>query len=58
MGWTPLLWAASRGDLDVIKGLVENGASLLKPRKDGITVLHIGAVNNDLHVLDYVIKTK
>jgi ankyrin repeat protein len=42
----------------VIKELVENGASLLKPRRDGITVLHIGAVNNDLHVLDYVIKTK
>ena len=51
MGWTPLLWAASRGDIDMIKVLVDNGASLLKPRVDGVTILHIGACANDLPLL-------
>jgi hypothetical protein len=26
--------------------------------KDGVTVLHVGACTNDVHVLDYAIKTK
>jgi ankyrin repeat protein len=53
MGWTPLLWAASRGDMEMTRALVDSGAELLKGRKDGITVLHVGASNNDLHLLDY-----
>ena len=30
----------------------------MKPKKDGITVLHIAAGNNDIHLLDYAIKIK
>lgn len=26
LGWTPLLWAASRGEVDIMKALVDNGA--------------------------------
>ena len=46
-----LLKAASRGNIDMIKILEDNGASLLKPRIDGVTILHIGACANDLPLL-------
>jgi ankyrin repeat protein len=39
----------------MVKELLENGASLLKPKKDGLTVLHIAASQNDIHMLDYAI---
>ena len=42
----------------MVKYLVEHGASLLKPKKDGINVLHLTAGQNDLHILDYAIKVK
>lgn len=35
----------------------ENGCDLLqRKRSDGLTVLHIAACANDVHVLDYVLK--
>lgn len=42
----------------MVKYLCENGASLLKPKKDGFTLLHLAASLNDVHTLDYAIKTK
>eukprot|EP00347_Sterkiella_histriomuscorum_P009685 403340270 len=57
-GWTPLLWAAQQSDTTMVKYLVENGASLLKPKKDGLTVLHVAACQNDIQTLDFAIKTK
>ena len=40
----------------MVKELLENGASLLKPKMDGLTILHIAASQNDIHLLDYSIK--
>lgn len=57
-GWTPLLWAASNCDLNMIKALIESGAQPLKPKRDGATILHIGACTNDLRMLDYVYKLR
>lgn len=43
-GWTPVLWAASKKHLSVVKALVEEGnADLTKPKKDGMNILHIAA---------------
>lgn len=42
----------------MVKYLCENGASLLKPKKDGVTILHLSAGLNDIHTLDYALKTK
>lgn len=53
-----MLWAAARGELECVEALVDNGASLLKPRKDGVTILHVSACANDLYVLNYAIKKK
>lgn len=40
----------------MVKFLVDNGAHLLKPKRDGMTILHVAASNNDVHVLDYVLQ--
>ena len=40
----------------MVKLLVENGASLLKPKADGITILHVAASVNDIHTLDFALK--
>jgi ankyrin repeat protein len=42
--------------MTVVKLLVENGAQLLKPKADGMTVLHVAASSNDIHMLDYSLK--
>ena len=58
IGWTPILWAAARGELEIMQSLVDGGAQILKPRKDGVTVLHLAVVNNDVHVLNYACKIR
>ena len=40
----------------MVKLLVENGASLLKPKADGMTILHVAASVNDIHTLDFALK--
>ncbi len=52
------MWAAARGEIEIVKSLVDSGAQILKPRKDGVTVLHLAASANDVHILDYALKTK
>ena len=42
--------------MTIVKLLVENGANLLKPKGDGMNVLHVAASHNDIHMLDYAIK--
>lgn len=43
--------------MTVVKALVEQGgANLLKPKADGMTILHVAASQNDIHMLDYAIK--
>jgi ankyrin repeat protein len=56
-GWTPLLFAAAKNnqtDIEVIKLLIDNGAEILKPAKlDEMSVLHLAAASNDIHLLDF-----
>ena len=53
-----MLWAAARGEIETLQSLVESGASIVKPRKDGVTVLHLAATNNDIPVLNYALRAK
>ena len=59
-GWTPLLTAcaqSNKSDLRLIKLLVENGANLMKAKKDdGLVSIHFAASNNDVHLLDYILS--
>lgn len=38
-GWTPLMWAASKGDVELCKLLITNGAAVDVKDKDGATIL-------------------
>ena len=42
--------------MTIVKLLVDNGAQILKPKGDGMNVLHVAASSNDIHLLDYAIK--
>lgn len=55
-GWTPLLWAATKKHMTVVKTLIEQGATPLKSKSDGMNILHVAASSNDIHVLEYVIN--
>ena len=35
---------------------MEHGADILKTKEDGISVFHMAASNNDIHMLDYFIQ--
>lgn len=52
------MWAGTKKDLNMVKTLVNGGAQLLKPKKDGMTLLHLSATHNDIHILDYCLKKK
>ena len=59
-GWTPLLTAcaqSNKSDLRLIRLMVENGADLLKPKRDdGLASIHFAASNNDVHLVDYIMS--
>lgn len=55
-GWTPLLFSVKNANLQIAKLLVESGASTNLSKSSGDTILHYAASNNDLHMLDYVVK--
>jgi len=38
------------------KKLIDSGASILQPMEQGVTVFHMSAANNDVRLLDYLIK--
>lgn len=42
----------------MIRHLANHGADLFRPKQDGLTILHIAASQNDIHLLDYVIKSQ
>jgi ankyrin repeat protein len=41
LGNTPLIYATERGDLEIIKYLIENGADALKKNKEGLNPIQI-----------------
>ena len=55
-GWTALLWAAQRSNIEIAQELLANGASIYHPKKDGMTALHMAASNNDIHFMDLIFQ--
>lgn len=42
----------------MVKLLHQTGASMVKPKRDGMTIFHVAASHNDIHTLDYCISSK
>jgi palmitoyltransferase len=55
-GYTSLHYAAFRGNIDVIKMLIENGATIDICNNEGLNVLHLAAQGNKTSVLIYFIE--
>jgi len=50
-GWTPLIWASSRGHIDMCELLIRRGALLnVKEETNGWTALHLAAINGHLDI--------
>ncbi len=55
-GWTPLLFAARQGHLDVARVLVEGGADLNRPDPDLVSPLVTAIVNGHYDVAAYLVE--
>ncbi|CAI2374403.1 unnamed protein product [Moneuplotes crassus] len=56
--WTPLLWATAKNNFGMVKKLYKLGGNMIKPKKDGLTCLHISATNNNVHILNYLLENR
>lgn len=54
--WTPLICASQAGHLDVVKLLVESGASPLAKTSKGQSAIWFAAAENNVDVLSYLMK--
>ena len=52
------MFAAHNKNLSIARNLIEQGASVLQPIDAGLTVFHMAAANNDVHLLDLAIQQK
>ena len=53
---TPLLYAAENGHLDALAFLLQRGANILAKDNEGSTALHFAAAENNLFIIDTLIK--
>jgi ankyrin repeat protein len=42
----------------MVQRLVDKGAQLMKPKKDGMNILHISSACGDVRILDYALKLR
>ncbi|XP_029471369.1 ankyrin repeat domain-containing protein 16 isoform X2 [Rhinatrema bivittatum] len=54
--WTPLMMACTRKNLEVIKDLVDYGASPLLKNKDGWSSFHIASREGDVQIIEYLLS--
>ena len=61
-GWTALHWAAFKGRLNIVKFLVEKGASIEAPPAEGngsghgLTPLMVAAINGHLQITQFLVE--
>eukprot|EP00803_Ostreobium_quekettii_P007107 evm.model.scf_767.1 EVM.evm.TU.scf_767.1 scf_767:25225-28318(+) len=57
-GATPLFVAAQNGEVEVVRCLLQGGATVDRPNKDGATALYIAAQNKHVEVVEALIEAK
>ena len=55
-GWTPLIWAASKGLVDVVRLLLDKGADINHKNNYGRTALHQAAISGEDEVVRFLIE--
>ncbi len=55
-GQTPLMWAAERGHLDVVKALIRHGAKVDRKDANGITALYLAELYKRSDVADFLVQ--
>lgn len=55
-GFTPLHYAAFRGNMDVIKFLIEHGSEIDTCNNEGLSVLHLAAQGNKTSVMIFFVE--
>ena len=45
-------------NLSMVKKLHKLGGNMMKPKRDGITCLHVAATNNDIHLLNFLLENR
>lgn len=51
-----LIWASFKGDTEVIKTLIQNGADVTKSNTDGFSVLHAAVENGNIENIEYLVS--
>ena len=55
-GWTALIWASCKGDLEIVKLLVESGADIDAKDNDGWTALMRASWRGYLEIVQYLVE--
>lgn len=49
-GWTPMMYAVARGDIDLVKTILKYGPDLNRTENDGWTALHFAAASGNVEI--------
>uniref|UniRef100_A0A915Q4Y1 Uncharacterized protein n=1 Tax=Setaria digitata TaxID=48799 RepID=A0A915Q4Y1_9BILA len=55
-GRTPILWAASYGNLEIIISLLQNGGDVYAVDRDQLGMIHCAASHGQAHIIEYAIR--
>lgn len=55
-GWTPMMYAVARGDLDLVKKILKYGPDLNRTENDGWTALHFAASTGNLDIVKLLLE--
>eukprot|EP00349_Pseudokeronopsis_sp_Brazil_P003330 CAMPEP_0202963838 /NCGR_PEP_ID=MMETSP1396-20130829/7877_1 /ASSEMBLY_ACC=CAM_ASM_000872 /TAXON_ID= /ORGANISM="Pseudokeronopsis sp., Strain Brazil" /LENGTH=279 /DNA_ID=CAMNT_0049685415 /DNA_START=53 /DNA_END=892 /DNA_ORIENTATION=+ len=55
-GWTPMMYAVARGDIDLVKTVLKYGPDLNRTENDGWTALHFAASAGQLDIVKILLE--
>ncbi len=55
-GWTPLIYAVSKGELETVNSIIAHGADANRAENDGWTALHFAAAGGHVDIVQALLK--